>query len=268
MATLDGEQAFPTIGTETAPIVTTVFGHDPRTTYTNGYDDGYVAGERYGFSSPREETMDPIRPGETDVDKKTRSFRVYTSVGAPASGEVGEGAVCIPAAGELQVNRDLAGFVNAAGAFSHVGDGVYRYTFDDAEVAEAGGEGNVWVRVKKPGFRTTTIRVPIRLEAPTPAAIRDAVLNAMLEDHAVVGSVADGIAIAAGLLQGNFYMDNTTHDANGQTSARLRVWRSAAAMGTPTAGAAGLEGAFAAFTVATSYTAPNKIATHAVTRTA
>lgn len=268
MATFNGEVAVPSTAVAAAPSVSVFHGEAPPVTYTGGYDDGYVAGERYGFSSPREETMDPIRPGETNVDKKTRSFRVYTSVGVPASGEVGEGAVCIPAAGELQVNRDLAGFVNAAGAFSHVGDGMYRYTFDDAEVAEAGGEGNIWVRVKKPGFRTAVMRVPLRAEAPSANTVRDAVLNSMLENHATVGSVADGIAIAAGLLQGNFFMDNVLHDANGQTSARIRVWRSAAAMGTPTPGALGLEGAFAAFLVTTTYSGPNKIATHVVARTA
>ena len=43
------------------------------------YLDGYVAGEQYGFASPQETDMDPIKPGETDVNNKTISFRVYSA---------------------------------------------------------------------------------------------------------------------------------------------------------------------------------------------
>lgn len=241
--------------------------------YVLGYADGYIDGERFGFSSPREDDMEPIKPGETDPDKKVVDFYVYTSSGLPASGAVGEGAVFVPGASDVQVNHNLAGFVNGAGTFSQVGDHKYRYTFHDDEVAAVGGEGNVWVRVKQSGYRTVLKRVPLRyiavdsIAASAAATLRDAVLDALLSDHAIAGSVADGIAIAAGLLQGNFFMDNTTHDANGQTSGRLRLWRSAAAMGTPTPGAAGLEGAFAAFTVTTTYSGVNKVATHSVVRT-
>ncbi len=101
---------------------------------------------------------------------------------------------------------------------------------------------------------------------PTAAQIRDAILDALLQDHSIVGSVADGIAIAAGLLQGNFFIDQVDNtNPNGQTSARMRVFRSAAAMASITDGGVG-EGEFATFLVTTTYVGPNKIATHKVVR--
>lgn len=101
---------------------------------------------------------------------------------------------------------------------------------------------------------------------PTEGEVRDAVLDALLSDHAIVGSVADGIAIASGLLQGNFMMDNTSNTDDGQTAARLRVWRSAAAMSGATVGGFGAQGAFAIFDVVTVYSGPNKVTSHKVTR--
>lgn len=101
---------------------------------------------------------------------------------------------------------------------------------------------------------------------PSATTIRDAVLNALLEDHTTVGSIADGIALAAGLLQGNYYVDNVDNtNANGQTAARLRLFRNAAALAGVTAGGSG-EGEFATFLVETTYEGFNKIATHKVVR--
>jgi hypothetical protein len=98
--------------------------------------------------------------------------------------------------------------------------------------------------------------------------VRDAVLNALMQDHATPGSVADGIAIASGLLQGNFLMDNVNNtDSNGQTAARIRLWRSSAALASATPGGTG-EGEFAMFSVSTSYSSPGKILVHRVTRIA
>jgi hypothetical protein len=100
--------------------------------------------------------------------------------------------------------------------------------------------------------------------APSPA-VAAAVLDALMSDHALVGSVADGVAIAAGLLQGNFFMDQTANTANGQTAARMRVFRTGTAAAAATAGGSG-EGEFATFIVTTTYTGVNKIATHRVVR--
>jgi hypothetical protein len=109
--------------------------------------------------------------------------------------------------------------------------------------------------------------VAVVASIPSAAVIRDAILNELLSAHSVVGSVADGIAIAMGLLQGNFFMDQTDNTGpNGQTAARLRLWRSAAAMVGVTDGGTG-EGEFAAFQVTTVYVSPNKVATHKVLRT-
>lgn len=99
---------------------------------------------------------------------------------------------------------------------------------------------------------------------PSPAAVRDAVLDALLSDHSTPGTVADGIAIAAGLLQGNFMMDNVINGANGLASARLRVWR--AESGVPMTGGGTGEGEFAEFQVLTTYTDPGKVLVHRVVR--
>lgn len=250
------QNPLPAISTTLALTVVPV--EAPRFQYT----DGYVDGELFGFSSELEEIMEPIKLGETDDDKKTISFRVYTATGAPASGLSGEGPVCVPAVGDVQTNRDLAGYVNSVGTFSHVGDGVYRYTFADAEVA-AGAEGNIWLRVKVAGFRTVVQRVPVRNTAPSAPEVVNAVLNEMRAGHVAVGSVGEGIAIAASLLQGNYYMDNVTNTANGQTAARLRCFHTGAAAQAATNGGVG-EGEFATFLVATSFSGPNKIIDHRV----
>lgn len=227
------------------------------------FADGYMDGELFGFSSEREETMEPIQPGETDDDKKTISFLIYTSLGIPASGLSGEGAVCTPVGAQLQTNRDLAGYVNSAGVFAHVGDGVYRYTFANSEVALAGGEGNIWLRVKVPGFRTVTPRVPLRTAPAAATAVRDAVLNAVRSGFVTTGTIGEGIALAASLLQGNYYMDSVTNNSNGQTAARLRCFHTGAAAQAATAGGVG-EGEFATFLVSTSFSGPNKIIDHRV----
>lgn len=97
--------------------------------------------------------------------------------------------------------------------------------------------------------------------APTVNQIRDGILNALLSGFAIQGSVGDAIALSAGLLQGNFLIDTVTQDpgGNGQTSARIRVFRDAAATN---AGA----GEFATFTATTTYSGPNQITTHKVVR--
>ena len=96
--------------------------------------------------------------------------------------------------------------------------------------------------------------------------VTNAVLDELLSGHAIIGSVGDGIAIAAGLLQGNFFMDQTNNsDPNGQTFARLRVFRTGTAALAATPGGSG-QGEFATFLVTTTYVGPNKIATHRVVR--
>lgn len=88
------------------------------------------------------------------------------------------------------------------------------------------------------------------------------ILDALLTSHAVEGSVGDGIAIAAGMLQGNFFMDEVNNtDANGQTSCRIRLFRTKTAVAAATSGGSG-EGEFKTFVVSTSYSGVNKIVTH------
>ena len=101
---------------------------------------------------------------------------------------------------------------------------------------------------------------------PSSSQVATAVLDALLSDHSVAGSIGEGIAIAAGLLQGNFFMDETVNtDPNGQTSARMRVFRNGTDAGAATSGGSG-EGEFATFTVTTTYSGPNLITTHRVVK--
>lgn len=226
------------------------------------YADGFYDGELYGFSNQREEIMEPIQIGETDDDLKTISFMLYDSYGFPASGNAGEGAVASPSVGDVQINRDLTGYVNATGTFAHISDGEYRYTFANSEVASGGGEGNVWFRAKIAGFRTVTLRVPVR-DVITNTGARDAVLNAARSGFIGTGTIGEGVSIASSLLQGNYYMDNVTNGGNGQTAARIRCFHTGAATAAATNGGSG-EGEFATFLVTTTYEGPNKIASHRV----
>lgn len=94
----------------------------------------------------------------------------------------------------------------------------------------------------------------------------NAILDELLSAHSVIGSVGDGIAIAAALLQGNFYMDQTNNtDPNGQTASRLRCFRTGTATAAATDGGSG-QGEFATFLVTTTYVGVGKIATHRVVR--
>lgn len=95
------------------------------------------------------------------------------------------------------------------------------------------------------------------------SSVAAAVLDALRSDHVGIGSIGEGIAIAAGLLQGNFYMDNTVNTINGQTSARIRVFHTDTATNAATPGGSS-EGEFATFNVTTNYSGPNKITDHRV----
>lgn len=226
------------------------------------YLDGYIDGELIGFSSQNEEVMDPIQLGETDDDKKAISFTVYSTTGYPASGLVDGSAVASPIVGDIQTKRDLSGYVNSTGTFVHLGDGEYNYIFSNTEVASGGGEGNIWLRVKISGYKTVVRRIPVR-DVVTANKARDVILNAARSGFVGTGTVGEGIAIAASLLQGNFYMDNVTNTSNGQTAARIRCFHTGVATAAATAGGVG-QGEFATFLVTTAYSGPNKITTHRV----
>lgn len=255
----------PVWPTETEPVVLshTLFAEVLPSSYGRmQYTEGFYEGEIFGFSSQQEDDMEPIQIGETDDDLKTISFTIYDVNGYPASGLVGEGAVATPSLGDVQTNRDLAGYVNSTGTFAHIADGEYRYTFSNAEVASGGGEGNILLRVKIAGYRTMVRRVPIR-DLTTPAKARDAVLNAVRSGFVGSGTIGEGMSIAASLLQGNYYMDQVVNGTSGQTSARIRCFHTGAAAAAATDGGSG-EGEFATFIVTTTYAGANKIATHRV----
>jgi len=263
MAFLDGQvvriEDLGIIPVKISDIIEVMWGQVPRFTYEEGFADG----ELDGNSSQVESVMEPITLGETDNDKKTIAFHIYTAAGLPASGLFTQGAVCVPTTSQVQTNRDLAGYVDRLGTFTHLGDGEYTYTFANAEVSAPSGEGNVWLRVKVPGFRTVVLRVPLRNTGPTAVEMRDAILTAARAGFLASGSIGEGVAVAVALLQGNFYMDTVTNTGNGQTSARIRCFLTGSGAQAATSGGSG-QGEFATFTVTTTYTGPNKVETHRV----
>lgn len=106
-----------------------------------------------------------MQPGETNVDKKTVSFALFTTAGLPASGLGGEGAVAPFVANELQISYDYGNnYVTATGTYAHGGDGSYKYMFSDAEVSSIIGEKNIWLRYKETGYKTMILEVPLRYD--------------------------------------------------------------------------------------------------------
>jgi hypothetical protein len=177
--------------------------------------------------------------------------------------------VDLSAAGVVRVSIDGgATWANRAGGVpTSSEDGVYYYDLHASENVPP----FVLVKISKSGFQIVVAREDLATTtldqlATLVAQLPDDILDAALADHGVIGSVADGIAIAAGLLQGNFFVDQTNNtDPNGQTAARMRVFRDAAATAAATDGGSS-EGEFATFVVTTEYIGPNKIKTHRVVR--
>jgi len=119
-----------------------------------------------------------MRPGETDPNKKRIYFPLFDADGLPASGEVDEGAIWVPVAGEVQVNRDEAGYGDVVdlAAFSHRGNGFYRYEYDDTEIAGT-TEGVILLRCKDlAAIRTQVVATP--LETPATATISAGAITA------------------------------------------------------------------------------------------
>lgn len=241
-----------------SPLAEVISGLDPNIRYDTGYRDGWL----YGFSSPHEDTTEQVDLGETDDDKKTIDFHLYTADGLPASGITGEGPVCSPAGSQIQTKRDSGAYTNSTGTFSHISDGKYRYTFATPEVDTGGGEGNIWLRVKVPGFRLAHLRVPVRMRL-TIIDIRDAILSAARSGFMSSGTIGEGVAMATAILHGNFIMDQVIDSSNGETASRIRCFHTSAAAESATFGGSG-EGEFATLIVTTTYSGKSKIATHRV----
>jgi hypothetical protein len=165
----------------------------------------------------------------------------------------------LTASGEVFVSKDGAAWVAAAADATAIGGGFY-------DVLASQAETNVDTYFSIRLVKATYADVAFRQDVTNNVYAADAILDALLQDHSIVGSVADGIAIAAGLLQGNFFIDNTVNtDPNGQTAARMRVFRNSVDAAAASPGGSG-EGEFALFSVTTTYVGVNKIATHRVVR--
>jgi hypothetical protein len=143
-----------------------------------------------------------MKPGETDTERKAVYFTVYDSDGLLASGNAGEGAVCAPSGSELQWKRATGtAYANSAGAFAHVGDGLYRYIPADAEVASAEGEAVAVIKLKKTGYSTQFVPVPILYSVDTTSA--SSVATAVLAATIHTGySVARALRIIGGAVAG------------------------------------------------------------------
>lgn len=181
-----------------------------------------------------------MRPGETDANKKTIYFKVFDVDGLPCSGEVDEAAVWVPGAGEIQVNRDQAGYTNTAGTFNHIADGDYYYTFANAEISGA-TEGTILFRAKEVGvIRTQTVIVPLRFDTDDVAADVGDVAADVIAMQTDVDAISGAQAIIMGLMHRNAVIDNHTYDlTTGEClSARVRVFADETAAGAAVTGAA------------------------------
>jgi hypothetical protein len=193
------------------------------------------------------------------ANRRIGPMGVYTPAGVEAPDNL-----TFVGAGEAEFSQSGV-YVAAAGTVVSMGAaGQYYY---EATQAETNFNGTfVSIKLNKAGYRIVTGVEEMVPAYVTTTSVVNAILDELLSAHAVVGSVADGIAIAAGLLQGNFFMDQTNNsDPNGQTVARLRVFRTGIATSAATDGGIG-EGEFATFLVTTTYVGPNKIKTHRVVR--
>jgi hypothetical protein len=190
-----------------------------------------------------------------------------TALPNAVAGTVGTGLPILDSNGNLpaNVNRWLNVVVAGLSASGYLQTMLMRWLTDNA-----GGTPSALVSNKVPvdaaGIDTVLSGThgPGNWEGGVTATVnqvRDGILNALLTGFAIQGSVGDAIALAAGLLQGNFIMDTVVQDGsgNGQASARIRVFRDAAATNAGT-------GEFATFTATTTYTGPNQISVHKVVR--
>ncbi len=154
-----------------------------------------------------------MKPGETDTERKAVYFTVYDSDGILASGNVGEGIVCAPSGSELQWKRATGtAYANSAGTFAHVGDGLYRYIPADAECAAAEGEAIAVLKIKKTGFSTQFIPVPILYSVDTASVT--AIVAAVMA-YTVETGVSFLQSIRAGLALSGKQADSSLEDGSG-----------------------------------------------------
>lgn len=160
--------------------------------------------------------------------------------------------------GTLSIRTGDGTYGAAGGTLTQIGTaGVsteWRYVATQAETNVTSNE--VIVQVSGSGLATRQTTIDI-VDAPATAA---SILDAARSAHVTVGTIGEGIALAAALLQGNFYMDQVTVGANGLTAARIRCFHTGSAAAAATSGGSG-EGEFATFLVSTTYTSGH-IATH------
>ena len=196
-----------------------------------------------------------MKPGETVVNKKRVYFMLFDSTnGEPITGGFS------PAAGELQYNRDEAGWNNATLAnFAHIWAGLHRYLWANSEIAGA-TEGVMLLRVNAAAVRPQIVVVPLELIAvdtiATSASSEITDIKAKTDnlpadpaDESLVIAATDAIVakldILNGLHQRNSVLDGGAGFASVQynaskelTAARRRVFADEVAAAAATPGAA------------------------------
>lgn len=223
------------------------------------------------------------------------SVRVYlylvdaTDGLTPETGEAG---------GQPQLSKNGGAYANTTNLLVSLGNGTYYVELTAAEVNTA---GHIAIRYKSaataecqvahdvissdiysnsfvPANVTRWSGTAVAASTPGIPNVNLVAWNNAAPNNLVSGRVDASVGAATALqssldaiqflLQGNAFIDNTAHGANGTTSARLRGFSSAGAANAATDGAAdGAEGEVARWTITTTYDGPGQIATHKFIRT-
>lgn len=200
-----------------------------------------------------------IKIGETNADRKTVFFEIYTSDGLLASGGADanyEGTLAVAAGATLEVENNLLGWTAKAGTFGHHGDGEFYYTFANAEVAVGQVEGTIAFRFQKTGFRNVVARVPLlatnisaletKIDAikaktdnlPSDPADASDIAASFTATATLIAAVSSALIDIGGLMHRNSMADNFTYDVTTgeMLTCRVRVFANAAALVAAVAG--------------------------------
>lgn len=150
---------------------------------------------------------DFIVPGETNTDRLTVTFSLFTSDGLWSTGGSDgnwEGPLITDGgAPTVQYQHNFDAPVSAHNAIVHRSGIVWSYTFDPATEADAGkSEGDIAVIITKVGYRDQVVRVPFRNP-----------------NH-----IVEGLLHRWSLVDGGAGLASPLYDGNVMLSGRLRVF--------------------------------------------
>lgn len=139
--------------------------------------------------------------------------------------------------------------------------------------SDAGSMGQTW-SISSPVSSLSAVDVTVVARPivtmdevpPTVDEIADQVWDELLSGHLTANTTGLALAIAQGLSQANFVLDNTSFDAAGMmTSGRIRLFPDAATAGAATQGGSG-QGEFATFLVSASGSTPGQLQLYKVVK--